>query len=351
MCYEMPRDMFCDLWSAVQTLDKSVLHLMKGIPLEIYHAGRMLVKVVAEIGTLAKITVVDFFDEKWSKELSQDFTDRLMAFDAKVKDAISVLGPRGFARESSKAYIEAQLTGKAYNALGKFSHLARVQGIAYAKKVGRKIQQLTENEQVLAAAEGFMFHVLEQAYQHMEDAQKIGKKVAGVAKSSIETAVDISAKVIKPFFHAVLSEGELLTLRQKFDGLIKFKDLVLEFCYKHIFNGEIYKNGSLGGLHHDFGGMLQKTGILKLRKVKTLANGYYKSEIWCEVRKKWMPKSFFPDHYTREDVIHKIIEALKNPKLCYKQGLREVIEGFASDGMVIRIVIEGTKSITAYPDL
>jgi len=163
--------------------------------------------------------------------------------------------------------------------------------------------------------------------------------------------VNGTTKVAKTFFHAVLSEAELASLQQKFKPLLKYKDVMLEFCYEHVFNGEIYKNGRLGGMHHDYQGMLKKSGILKLRNIKKFANGYYEAEIWCEKINKWIPKTFFPDHYTRENVMKKIVEALKNVQFTEQKGLRTVIDGLSSDSITIRTIIEKAKGITAYPYL
>ena len=61
-------------------------------------------------------------------------------------------------------------------------------------------------------------------------------------------------------------------------------------------------------------------------------------------------KSFFPSEWTRTKVIDKIIEASVNKFIDIPEGLRRVIFGKTSEGMIIKIVVdEDNKLITAFP--
>ena len=63
------------------------------------------------------------------------------------------------------------------------------------------------------------------------------------------------------------------------------------------------------------------------------------------------PKTFFPAHWTREQVIVKICEAMQNIEKTIESGNRLVLTGKTQEGMYIKLVIEKLKIISAYPVL
>lgn len=123
-----------------------------------------------------------------------------------------------------------------------------------------------------------------------------------------------------------------------------------EKTLQHIFKGELYPNGRLGGLHHDPGGFLRKEG--KLRNIKELSGGYYTAEVWDGT--KWLPqpKTFFPENISQEEVIGIIYDSLSSNSstTMIDETGRKIVQTHLTNNMYIKSVIEANgRIVSAYP--
>jgi hypothetical protein len=107
---------------------------------------------------------------------------------------------------------------------------------------------------------------------------------------------------------------------------------------------------SFSGFHHDYLCELENSGVVQLlNKQVCPKTGVIKADVvWNGVKQQ---KTLFPSHWTREQVIEKILEAYKNfqdvPK--FHNG-KWIVESMTNEGMKIKIVIsEQAKVMTAYP--
>jgi hypothetical protein len=66
----------------------------------------------------------------------------------------------------------------------------------------------------------------------------------------------------------------------------------------------------ISGFHHDFMGAVEKSGLMKFVRIAE-KNGCYMADIIVDGQR--IPgKTFFPQHWSREEVISKIYEAYEN---------------------------------------
>ncbi len=84
--------------------------------------------------------------------------------------------------------------------------------------------------------------------------------------------------------------------------------------------------------------------------------GFYKATLCIKRQTHKIPKTFFPAHWTREQVIETIIEAYnigkKAGKIIYQTNGTYLIEGITKSGIKIQIYLSKTGKITsAYPIL
>lgn len=113
-------------------------------------------------------------------------------------------------------------------------------------------------------------------------------------------------------------------------------------------------NPHLDGLHHDYLGALEGSGIIELIDKIESPIGAYKAEVIWNGR-KFKQKSFFPKGWLRQQVIEKILEAFddcvkRNVFLDFSKKKRCTIRGFTSDMLEIEMIINSNgEIITAYP--
>jgi hypothetical protein len=97
-------------------------------------------------------------------------------------------------------------------------------------------------------------------------------------------------------------------------GFGEFKNKYIKIPYLHLISMEfdIPKNGiaQLKGFHHDFMGIIEQSGLIIFTDKVVNKFGCYEAKIWFNGIKK--DKSFFPAHWTYEQVIGKICEAYDN---------------------------------------
>lgn len=170
------------------------------------------------------------------------------------------------------------------------------------------LQPITASEIPAWFLERSQLRLAEQTAEVMENALQKGTKALEIA----EREVELLSKFI--FF-----EEEVEFLRQRVQTMtVYIKELNAQFsmkeCFEHIFRPDFNKTGTdWTGLHHDWGGFLEKSGIIKFVKKKFLPDG------GCKVGNVLIQgitknKTFFPNHWTRLEVLEKIVESCKNIK-------------------------------------
>ncbi len=140
----------------------------------------------------------------------------------------------------------------------------------------------------------------------------------------------------------------LAYMENTFDGKLISNGQPVKFAYRHLWEAHVAKNGiDLSGFHHDYMGTYRKQGLI--RNIRMHADGFYKAEVLF--KGKWVEKSFFPEHWTHDQVMQSIFQAFNNPVSdMVKNGCR-VLEGKLSSGVIIRnVLVNATgKGITVYP--
>jgi hypothetical protein len=160
-------------------------------------------------------------------------------------------------------------------------------------------------------------------------------------------------------------EKEMEYLRKIFDGKVKgFAECANKYIkpnYEHIFGME-FTFGRKGltkvcGFHHDIVNLVEKSGIIEFANKIVYENGLYKATLRHNGNIVKQTATFFPSHWSREQVMNKIYEAYVNfirsgskPNLA-KDG-KYIIKGTIEEGIEIEMYI--TKNghvVTAYPIL
>ncbi len=197
--------------------------------------------------------------------------------------------------------------------------------------------------------------LLANAFEMLEEFVEVGKeatkRACGAACTSTRHLIELKA-----LEHILLSSGELERLAGTYNNICKsfaeinFKSIIINF--EHIFGPEItcIKKGlELSGFHHDFMGLIEKTGLITFRYVKKGIHGVYGANWYYNGKEKY--STFFPKSWDRVKVMEKIMEAYKNSKLpeLTSQGNWQ-IKGITSEGIKIDIIIDKLgKVISAYP--
>lgn len=121
---------------------------------------------------------------------------------------------------------------------------------------------------------------------------------------------------------------------------------------KHIFHGEINQKGMAVGFHHR--GAIGHQGRARIVRILSSPNaqGVYKAEveIYDPKRGRWIskgdPSTFFPDFWSRAQVLNEIRGAFHHQSLT--KG--NYWEGISPSGVIIRGYLDNAGKInTAYP--
>jgi hypothetical protein len=152
-------------------------------------------------------------------------------------------------------------------------------------------------------------------------------------------------------------------LRQKYDCVIKgfaeFSNKYIKVNYEHIFGMELTFNRKgvlhIGGFHLDFMNIIEKSGIIEFAEKVMCKDGFYKAQLRFKAHPAKYEATFFPAHWSREQVVEAIIEAYNDfvskglNNVVFERG-KYIVEGQLSTGRTITIVINKVgKIITAYP--
>jgi len=158
---------------------------------------------------------------------------------------------------------------------------------------------------------------------------------------------------------------ELPALRKKYDltrkGFGSFAHKYIKINYEHILGMELFfKKGrvKIGGFHHDPMNIVEKSGIIEFSEKVMHKDGFYKARLLVNGKPAKHEASFFPAHWTREQVIDTILEAYDNfadNKITKSiENGKEILEMSELTKINIKIEFLITKTgkiITAYPKL
>ena len=250
--------------------------------------------------------------------------------------------------------------GTAYTFLKEIDALEKLGGSAavVARTFKKGFDTHLANNPVVVTAEGIVF-------QMSNDLKNIG----GAAKEIINS----TRVLVDSMTHGMLAKvrQDIVALKEKFAciekclpecakrGFAEFKGGHIKIAHEHILGIELIWNDAkntlsgISGFHHDFMGAIENSGLMKF--VRTAEkNGCYMADII--VNEQRIPgKTFFPQHWSREEVIEKIYEAYANfinsgatPELS-KNG-KYIINSATNEGIEIRMYItKKGQMTTAYP--
>ena len=108
---------------------------------------------------------------------------------------------------------------------------------------------------------------------------------------------------------------------QKVAEFLNIEKDELDIHIRHIFEPaiKIIQNATLriNGFHHDYNNLLEKSGMFKFVNKEMFAQGYYKAivEIASKYSAQPVLKSFFPAHWSQEQVMQEIHYAIRNMEL------------------------------------
>ena len=141
--------------------------------------------------------------------------------------------------------------------------------------------------------------------------------------------------------------------------LINFGNRDIKIAFEHILGMEL-KWSDLGNLldlkgsHHDFMGAIENSNVFQFVNKVVKENGCYSADIIVD-GKCFRDKTFFPQHWTQEEVISNIYETYANatksgvPLKLEKDG-KYLIRGLTNEGIKIEMHITQKGVIkTAYP--
>lgn len=239
------------------------------------------------------------------------------------KHARALIQPQGI-RSAVASTTHMLLTGKCLHAIGKLFNFAARAAPYVHKRMGNLV--LTDQCTLALAGDAFLINAAQETAQ--------------LALHAAEAAAP-AAKVL-----AAISAYEPPTVCIDRLGK-KFPRFATDNCKPliHILKGEVTSKGKLLGLHHDHLGYLEAQG--KIRVLKTYENGMYEAEVFYN--DKWREKTFFPKHWTPEQVISELDKAVKQASEWEMNRGRKVVE-VVMHGKKVWIVAELDGCIvTAYP--
>lgn len=184
----------------------------------------------------------------------------------------------------------------------------------------------------------------------------------GNVKNLVSNTSELLGIAIAEYTTTLQAELEIIrkSLDNKVKGFLECANKYLKPEYEHILgiNTISGRNGisKIGGFHHDGMHSFRKSGILEFVDLAKTESGFYKANIFSAGR-YIDTKTFFPAHWTRKQVMEKILETcesfIKNGQLptLTKDG-KYLIKHMIENGVEIEIYITKSGHIkTAYPVL
>lgn len=239
---------------------------------------------------------------------------------------------------------------------------------ALAKKLAEKLRSIAKPSEgaIATTAEGISVEIgAATAVQETILAQEANESIRGATQKIENLLVSASEQaVIKNLADGFVAtvQQDIPHLRQLFDGKFKgfgpFANKFLKFDYEHILGMELdfTRRGmpKIRGFHHDFMGVIEKSGVLEFTNKQIFSNGSYAVELKY-LGHKVKDITFFPAHWTREKIIEKILEACENfvksgAEISLESSEVCSIQALTNEGIKIQMYITKNGLInTAYP--
>lgn len=126
---------------------------------------------------------------------------------------------------------------------------------------------------------------------------------------------------------------------------LKNTQYFLKSALKHIFEGEINRNGQAVGYHYE-GLATSKAKVIEHTRSQKDKNGVYRAKITIENKEKNAFSSFFPKNWTIQQIVDTINEAYENKTL--ESG--NIYNGKTKSGITVQMYLtENNKIISAFP--
>lgn len=286
--------------------------------------------------------------EAYTQDLANAINFRLTKHP--LAEAMTEAGlPVTFIPEAEALVLKTEQTAQGTKYIDKF-------GSRYYKQQGQWVIDFSaEHEKFLA----FMLDQEKSAYTALELDQKIAEAIEIVVadKGFPHHMYKRVPQYLKFYFEHMKFEIENLTktIMTSLGGIREtcgFSIEELRHVYEPLFKSD--KNGILKkihGFHHDFCGILERSGLVKLKNKVMGIGGVYKADV--TINGVTSPnKTFFPTEWSRRKVLEKIVEASENlvkPIETQWDGTK-VLHGRTLESIEIKIIItpEGKVS-SAYP--
>lgn len=203
----------------------------------------------------------------------------------------------------------------------------------------------------------------------VQQIKNVTSKVTNVAVKSVPGARVLNEKIdeLHDFMQQIKCETDSIIYRIKDKmPMDEYKKLaeqlrgkIISIDFRHIFDVMIKETTKrsghiqyrIHGFHHDFQHALERSGMIKVFDKVMGPGGSYKVDVMVgDVLTK--NKTFFPAHWTRQEVCAKALEALKNltdlPEL--QNNGNWAFLGETAEGVVVRVVINVAGMIeSVYP--
>ena len=203
-------------------------------------------------------------------------------------------------------------------------------GVTGAKRAMSGVQSALEQEQ-LVTNEGIIIRMPKQ--------KTISEKVQAATAKPVQTTED---SVLK------MSSGSGGTSTSS--TIPNNPKPITAKTLEHIFHGEINKKGNAVGFHSDAGEMqaINQTRATKITKTPD-KNGVYVGKVEVQGIAKKAESSFFPDSWSKSDVINAVKEAYANRIADTSKGAN-YFEGKSSSGVTVGMFLNKDGTIaTAFP--
>lgn len=226
----------------------------------------------------------------------------------------------------------------------------RLQKIARSFRVSIDVK--LEQHALVAASDGT---ILTMSVDPPKLPESVSKAIALTPRASVE--------MIQKQIMASVRE-ELPYLQKKFHwarkGFLECRNKYIKINYEHIFGIDTKFNKrdiltTINGYHLDYMNILEKSGMIEFYGKVMYKDGFYKATLRHRGRLVKPTATFFPAHWTREQVIEAIIEAFDDfvakgaVPIGFKDGIYR-IQGATKQQHVIEMLVTITGKVkTVYP--
>lgn len=245
--------------------------------------------------------------------------------------------------------------GIAYNVLKEIDLLSKIdKSTAFVTHTFKKgFDTHLANNPIVVTAEGITIKISD-AMNNINNKSGsknfINSSKALLENAYVEVAINLEEKIkqIRKFY----------TLNPQHD-FANFGNKHIKIALEHILGIELKWSDEgillkLSGFHHDFMGAVEKSNVFKFSNKIINENGCYSANIIIDsIEAK---KTFFPQHWTQQEVADKIYEAYynfrKSGTIAQEKGGKYLIDGLTNEGITIRMFItKKGEIVTAYPKL